>query len=295
MLIDFAAEHRRIFREHGSTEFLNPEAKGNAIHIATEQVFSNAGLGIAIAAKDLIQDTQLKGVSCYLKLTFSHRSGGTYLLHKDPRRVTLQLNSGDARQLYTWLVGGTDVFDAEIGSPQYGLKRLSGRAEHASDDLLLIAENRIHESNEQARIPVSLNLEAQLKLQAYCIAFIRLLYPSLNDQAAAELLTLRSVSARRFGLHSQPRAVAVEAPMAPPAADPPPKPAPERSPEVVRKAIFAIGKQKWPAQRIDVIKYIQENVDISGMQILIDQANAGDFRRWDGLADMLDGAARGTP
>lgn len=305
MLIDFEAEHRRIFLRSDPNAFLNTDHNTSAVHISTEQVFANAGLGIAIAAKDILDGMQkVKGASCYLKLTFSRREGGAYLLHNDPLRVTLWLNSGDARQLYTWLIGGTDSFDAEIGSPQFGLKRLSGRAEPACDDLMLVGENRPRDNDQRhSRIAVSLNLEAQLKLRAYCIGFIRLLYPSLQDQAAADLLTLRSVLAQRYPGH-QRRDTGVIAPAMPVAANIPARTPPSeeavpqprqagRPVEEMRKAIFAIGKRKWPAARIDVIKHIQESLDGPSMQLLIDQANAGDFSKWDGFAHLLD-ASRGA-
>jgi hypothetical protein len=54
-----------------------------------------------------------------------------------------------------------------------------------------------------------------------------------------------------------------------------------------KKAVFAVGKNQWPAKDIQTIQYIQESSDIASMDRLIKAGNAGDFTEWDKIHTLI--------
>lgn len=136
---------------------------------------------------------------------------------------------------------------------------------------------------ESASIEVDLDRAAQIAIAAYCIAYAKLLYPSLGDVAVMSIMSppqkFRACAEKSESAH-QPECASVSAPQhsdTPRVSD---DPATAQTLRRLGKAVWAIGNQKWPDMTIKALQAIQAIDDPGRLQMLIDQGNAGDFSAW---------------
>ena len=280
MLIDFEELHRTYMigrPVQGVWQYLptNEKAPRSGFFPSSHQVFSNNALQIAVYLYNSVSDAGIcTGVSHCLYLNFTHKDGSSYLLNNDKSRLAFNLDLGLAGELYSLAIGLVDEFKYRVVRSRKTPKSIHGAA-LAKDGrriVCLMAEGS--KDGTPIRIEVDLDKADLIALAAHCIAYGRMLYPSLSDTAVQSLLAAASSNSRacaengQAGMASSTPSEAVQ---------------PASSPELSRhrRAIWAIGNQKWPSKNIEALQRIQAIDSAAKLQALIDEANNGDFRTWD--------------
>lgn len=253
-------------------------------HIASHQIFSNHALLVGLYIYNSVTDAGLcDGVSHCLYLNFSRKEHGKYLLNRDDNRIAFNLDLGKARALYCFAVGLSDAIDVRVVRAGRSPKRLTGRAEYVEGDRVL----SLSAETAGRSISVQLSDTAQITLAAHALAYGRLLYPSLSDTAIQQMFVtgpgIFRACAEKLGDDANEAAKPVEpvracAEQAGRKADEP-EDSPQR--QRLKRVIWAIGNQKWPAKRLDALQRIQNEASADDLQRLIDEANLGDFSGWD--------------
>ncbi|KPC02175.1 hypothetical protein QO021_29365 (plasmid) [Pseudomonas amygdali pv. lachrymans] len=298
MLIDFETVHRTYLKgcmDGGVWSFtpVNPAKPRTGKHLSTHQVFSNAGLGVALYLRNDFEGTRAIKVHAGLKLVFSRKVKGKFLLHEDGQKISLTLDMGGVRGLYAWLAGDTPHFSYEIIRPDAPKKQLSGFEADLEFPLSMRAfEN---DSDGSARsILVGLSDADIFHLQLHCLGLAKLLYPSLSDTAllahmkprlkAAPSCTPTNASPDPDNMGSGPTERPAEAhdPAIPASGEA----LPDLDPEQAKRAVFAVGKNRWPRKDIGTIEQIQ-NGPVEAMDRFVKAGNAGDFTEWDKIYNLL--------
>ena len=297
MLIDFKgihAEHlvpKRSGREFRFTP-ANPDMPAKGKYLAAHQVFSNNGLNCAIYVRNDVNSAGVcTAVHSALRLTFTHKNSGKYLLNDDPEKLSLNLGPGAVRELYRWLSDEQPRCDYEVVRAGSAPKTLKGFTLLDGQFRKMISALECgQDGTDPVDIRVGLSEDDVLHLQFYCLGLIKLLYPTFSDVAIQGLLSKHPTSAPC----SPP-----DSPIshAKPPIDPqvPYQPSPKRdledgdpsALERCRKAIFAVGVRRWKGSR-DVIEFIQDTATIESMDTLIREGNAGDFSGWDRIASTYN-------
>lgn len=312
MLIDFAQAHAKwlVGKSENIRWVFEPVNLQNPLagkHLASHQIFSNNALGVAVYLRnEIADDGKAVAVFSALKLSFSHKAGARYLLNNDPEKVSLSLDIGGVRQLYTWLQGSTDTFRVEIarkGAPPkaiYGFRLKGGQFSR------VLKASATLGCGKQVIVDVGLGYGDLFALSMYCVGFAKLLYPAIDSQVIERLLTIPGESVGLKHSESEPelfphaKTFSVD--------DLPTMPSPEHSQPLeamrntrglelravatppdaglirAQKAIFAVGINKWPQKCRSVIEYIQSGATLEAMDRLIKAGNAGDFTEWNRIA-----------
>lgn len=298
LLIDFSAVHERYLRgrmegEHWVFTPVNPEKPVSGIHLSTYQVFSSNAVGLGLYLRNEV-DSERRATKVFagLKLLFSHKVHNKYLLAKDENRLSLTLDIGAVRQLYAWLIGAQPGFLYDLVRPGSSPRQISGFESDLAFPLTLRA-TEFSPSSGHSQIDVGLSDTDIFHFQMYCIALAKLLYPSISDTAIVQHLVPRMKSKRDEASGQRPEPVyagkALDNDSSAPAPNPgqrvvqgegPPK-------ERMARAIYGVGKNKWPAQDIQTIKYIQDSSTPEAMDRLIKAGNSGDFSEWDRIHNLV--------
>ncbi|MBM5458959.1 hypothetical protein H8F21_15435 [Pseudomonas sp. P66] len=303
MLIDFESVHQRYLVGSNTDgvwqyEPVNPRSPRAGKHLSSYQVFSNAGLGVALYLRNDFEGELATKVHVGLKLIFSRKVRESFLLQKDDQKISLTLDMGGVRALYAWLAGETPAFTYEIVRPDAPKKQITG----FETDLAFPLSIRASESDAFGTgrsITVGLADADIFHLQLHCLGLAKLLYPSLSDTALLAHLKPR-VSAKQQ----------IHAPLQPPSANDEPPQAPEVAPEQryisdasvgspashvdperSKRAVFAVGKTRWPRKDIATIEHIQQG-PVEAMDRFVKAGNAGDFTEWDRIYNLLNPGSR---
>lgn len=295
MLIDFESIYQKYMKGASLDgvwryEPVNPSNPRAGKHLSTYQVFSNAGLGVALYLRNDFEGTVATRVHAGLKLIFSRKVRETFLLQKDDQKITITLDMGGVRALYAWLQGEAPSLSYEIVRPDSPKKQLAG----FESDLVFPLTIRATESDlygSGRSISVGLSDADIFHLEVHCLALAKLLYPSLSDVALLSHLKPRARASATLTAH-----VALQDPAGPADAFPQASPihgvpASVLDPERTRKAVFAVGKSKWPKKDLATIEHIQSG-PLEAMDRFVKDGNVGNFEEWDRLFAFLQGAQR---
>lgn len=297
LLIDFAAVHERYLKGrkeglHWVFTPVNPETPVSGIYLSSYQVFSSNAVGLGLYLRNDV-DAEGRAVKVFsgLKLLFSHKVHNKYPLAKDENRISLTLDIGAVRSFYAWLIGAQPGFQYDIVRPGASPKQISGFESDLVFPLTLRA-TEFSPSTGHRLIDVGLSDTDIFHCQMHCIALAKLLYPSVSDTAIVQHLVPRvKFNAHAFALPSvadsagkpdeqDPSSTAAEPGIRRERAEKP-------SNEQMARAIYGVGKNKWPAQDIQTIKYIQESSTPEAMDRLIKAGNSGDFTEWDRIYNLV--------
>lgn len=309
MLVDFAEYHARhlVSRKAGDQwlyDPVNPRNPHNGKHVASRQIFSNNALGVALYVRNQL-DSEFRAVGVFtaLKLSFSRKVEGTYLLNKDEKHLSLALDIHGVRQLYTWVQGIQQTFRSEIVKPGTPPKSITGYRMQSGQFPHSLKAIGHTSSGEQAIIDVGLSDGDLFTLAMYCIGYCKLLYPSIDGAVIERLLAIPQIAAARGEgggteekfVHAQTSDSHADIPetVSPPRSSVEQMELERRPDEMIpttlmlraQKAIFAIGMQKWPKKNRAAIEYIQDVATHAAMDRLIKAANTGDFTEWDKIAE----------
>lgn len=302
MLIDFEDLHRSylVIRNIGGrwqyapTNDQNPQ-KG--FFPSTHQVFSNHGLQIALYLYNSVSLTDKNlctGVSHCLYLNFTHRVDGAYLLNKDDQRVAINLDLGVAGELYGLAQSHRDSFSYSAIRSGKAPKRLYGDAFFRDGRRYVALRAESVKSGVSIKIEVELDRAALIALAAHCLAYGKLLYPSLSDSVVQTLLSdpvpgIRACAESKTAitpvldtsLSSNHQELSGEEFRACAENNPDQPSHKALLSERLRRVIWAIGNKKWTKMRLDALQRIQAIEDPERAQTMIDEANQGDFKSWD--------------
>lgn len=313
MLVDFAAYHDRhlVSRRVGDQwlyEPVNPRNPLSGTHLASHQIFSNHGLGVALYVRNqLDEECRSVGVFVALKLSFSRKVKGTYLLSKDEGHVSVALDIHGVRHLYTWVTGKQLTFRTDIVKPGATPKTVTGYRMQSGQFPHALKVSGQSAAGDQVIIDVGLSDGDLFTLAMFCIGFCRLLYPAIEGSVIERLLAIPQVVAspvqgqgegsthEKFA-HAQtfePSNNQSESDRQPSYTAKTPQSLEQRPDEMVptpdmlkqQKAIFAVGMSKWPQKNRAAIEYIQEVATPEAMDRLIKAGNAYDFSEWDKIAE----------
>ncbi len=284
MLIDFPETHRRYLtakrRDSGrwAYDLVNPANPAAGTYLSHHQVFSNAavGFGIYLRNYEIDAESALAGkVQAGLKLLFSRKQNGRYTLHSDPGSISLTLDLDGALALYRWLCGDAPSLTYELARTGTEYRTLSGYQADRAFVLVMRATRSAGESRTGSSIDVGLGEADILHLQLYCIALLKLSYPTLPDETLRAHMRARAGAFRdtstadSFSVGSPEIGRAEEA---------------TSTSDLTEKrcstAIFAIGMKKWPRRHLPTIEFLQSQ-GVNRMDQLIQAANQGDFSEWE--------------
>ena len=293
MNLDFAGIHRDLLTGTSTPagwafKPANPTRPGSDLYVASHQIFSNHGLCVSLLIRNgLSPDKTPITATPLVSLAFSRKEGGRYLLANDTSKIIIPIYLSEAMQLFSCLAGDIPMVLLDVVRP--GLPQKHLRCSPAADQAYryLMSAYQTDSDDFQNRVDVAISHTDVFHIQAHLLALGRLTYPWMETTVIADL----------FRSSSAVRATQEEVPAAPQ----PHMPATVRAgssgvetqskgvdPVRISKAIFAVGINKWPKQRRDVIRHIQENLTFAAMDRLIQAGNAGDFSEWDRIASELD-------
>ena len=292
MLIDFEKTHRSylvgsMIENVWQFKPTNERDPRSGFFPASHQIFSNAALQVALHLFNSINERgQCVGVSHCLYLNFTRKIDGVYKLNNDNGRVAFHLDLGVASDLYGFVTGSVDDFTYRVvrsGRPPKCIQGISIWRDGARVAVLRVEDGR----KEAASIEVDLDRAAQIAVAAFCVAYGRLLYPSLGEAAIMAILSpppKTRACAEKSAPHDQLEGETAFASQHAGSAQAQDDPATTQALRRLRKAIWAIGNQKWPGMTLKALQAIQALNDPDHLQALIDQGNAGDFAAWDKYA-----------
>lgn len=286
VLIDFEGAHRTylVGRPEGHKWVFNPtnaDDPKKGIMLSSHTVFSNNALQLSLHLYNrLDQQGSCVGVAHCLLLCFSHKQEGSYPLNSDPRRITFHLDLGIAAELYGVAMGRNVDWTHRLVRQGRAAKTICGKSETRDGKTVLKLQANTSVNSQNVTCQVEMSKADAFALAAHCVAYGRLLYPSMSDVAIQAML-------RDVGGNS--RACAELGTVVDPTADKSRTPAQAASKRSIAsadvaklgKVIWAIGNQKWGNMEIEALKRIQQIGDPAVLQGLINDANAGDFTRWD--------------
>lgn len=301
MLIDFENVHRTYlvgWSQGGKWQFTptNDQEPRKGFYPSSHQVFSNHALQIALSVYNAVDEVGCcVGVRHCLYLLFSRKERGSYLLGNDPCRIAFHLDIGVCGDLYGLAVGHSDRVEYRVVRTGKSPKSFAAVATHRDGRRVVVIRATHSNAGQATTIEVELDRAALIALAAHCIAYGRLLYPSLSDAAVQGLLSSPSpyfracaeIQASAIHDHggAEPASGGVDGSSLQNPSQPTRPVAQPVSPELGRlhKTIWAIGNQKWPNMKLPALQAIQKLDNLDQLRRLIDAGNAGDFREWDGF------------
>lgn len=288
MLIDYENIHRtylvgRYVGDNWEFEPTHVRDPRKGMIVSSYTVFSNNALQLSIHLYNRVNEGgRCIGVSHCLLLCFSRKVDGGYKLSNDEDRITFHLDLGVAAELYALAVGHTGQCSYRAVRKGQAVKSIE--AVEVIRDGRRIVTIRATGGSEGRRnsIEIDLGKTDLIALAAHCVGYARVLYPSLSDTAVQELLSATSLNSRACAENQ-------DAPTEAPSSTTHELKANHQCPSgassadfgKLRRVIWAIGNQKWPDMRLDVLQRIQQLEDASLLQELINEANAQNFTRWD--------------
>ncbi len=299
MLIDFETVHRTYFvgwSQDGSWRYTptNDREPRKGFYASSHQVFSNHALQIALSIYNTVDAVgNCVGINHCLFLLFSRKEQGKYLLVSDQARIGFHLDLGVAGDLYGLAVGHYDSTSYRAVRSGKSPKAITGTATFRDGRRVIALSASTYLNGHLNAIEVELDRAAAIALAAHCLAYGRLLYPSLGDAAVQSLLSNPSPYFRACAEKSPTDQMSRETPATAETGGSSRESAlhstansglaPTFSPQIVRlhKAIWAIGNKKWPSMMVPALQSIQKLDDAVHLQRLIDSGNRGDFREWD--------------
>lgn len=298
MLIDFESVHATYLKGSmaAGTWAFSPVNAANpkvGMNLSTFQVFSNAGLGVAVYLRNSVDDANVAiKVHVGLKLVFSRKQEQSYLLFNDDQRITMTLDVGGVRALYAWLAGDNSRFEYEIARPGAPKKLMTGFETDQTFPLTLRASES--DLNGGSRmISVGLSDSDIFHIQLHCLALAKLLYPCISDAALIAHMKPRvraqenSIPSERTdaGIHVEPSpALTTQATVAERKSQAVAKPG--LTIDQCKRAVYGVGKSKWPRKDIETIEYIQGG-SVEAMDRFVKAGNAGDFTEWERIYNFL--------
>lgn len=281
VLIDFVETHRKYLQGEmtplgWSFEPIHPARNASAVYLSNYTAFSTNALLVAISVRNDFNEHGL-AVKAHagLIMVFSRKVDGAYLLSKDPERISITLDMGGVRSLYAWLAGREASFVYESLRPGAPRKLIEGTEGAVGSDLQLSAEDYLGQK-VRGRISLFLSATDIFHIQMHCLGLAKLLYPSISDSALIEHLIPRPNH-----LVPPPTPAQNAAPLDGPTAE-----AGTYSIQERRRAVYAVGMNKWPKRNVETIEHIQQSSEAI-MDSLIRAGNAGDFSGWDRLYSFM--------
>lgn len=294
MNIDFQSIHERYLTAqqvgdqwlYRLANHINPKS---GKQLVSHQVFSNHGLqaGITIYNTTFSSDTA-QSVSHALTLTFSRKVDGKYLLRNDDGRISFYLDLGHAKALYRFVMGLDASLHIRLVRSGRAPKSLFGACSAGAETHCLTLT-----ADEKASISVQLSDTDSLAIASFAIGYGRLLYPSLSDVAIQQMFMsgrgrVRACAEAHQEIESSPprdfRACAESLPAENHIVE-----SAQRA--RLKKAIWAIGQNKWPSMRIEALQKIQMTASDAELQRLVDQGNDCQFQAWDAYLLPVEGLA----
>lgn len=269
----------------GAVPILNTENPRSGIHICRETIFTRGSLAFICYARNRFKDARAEapsGVKLCLKVTGCLRKGvGSYGSPMNPEEsISFECTGGDAIGLWNVLTGRQTSYQIRTKLPGEEEKELNAKyqPEGSSSFFISLIQGRLS-------IAVPFSEGEALQFKAVIAALHRILFPHLSPEALVLMLN-----------KTQPPTI--RAPVSEPAT-PSNQIADEGElilrhagePEMgmgLRKAIYAIGLQKWNKNRKDVAQYIQKEAGGDTAQKIVDAANQGDFSWFDRVMKKLD-------
>jgi hypothetical protein len=268
----------------------NPSKPGADLYVASYQAFSNNALSISLLIRNTFdRDGNATAAAPLVSLAFSHRHKGRYLLSSDPDKVVIPIYLEQAIQLFAMLRGRSPSVHIEIVRPGVPPKYLKGFPSSGAMSRFNLKAFTTDEDDAHYSVDMALAPEHVFQLQAYLIALGKLMHPWMDQRTITELFLSSSmpnedsVPATAVTRPAQASS-GIQVDDSPRAKGPAEQPL---DPIRVTKAIFAVGVNKWPKRRRDVIRYIQDTASVETMDQLIRAGNSGDFTEWDRIASLM--------
>ncbi|WP_162962120.1 hypothetical protein [Pseudomonas aeruginosa] len=288
MLIDFENTHRTylvgsMVGNVWQFQPTNEREPRSGFFPASHQIFSNAALQVALHLYNNVNERgQCIGVSHCLYLNLTRKIDGVYKLNNDTGRVTFRLDLGAASDLFGFVTGAADEFSYRVVRSGRAPKFINGSSIWRDGTRVAVLRGE-DGRKEAASIEVDLDRAAQITVAAFCIAYARLLYPSLGEAAVMAIMTppqkTRACAEKNESSHRLANVTATASQKGDSTQDQDCA-ATSQTLRRLRKAIWAIGNQKWPGMTLKALQAIQASSDPGHLQELIDQGNAGDFTAW---------------
>lgn len=293
MLIDFEVLHSQLLvgrRGEGGWFFTPAHNKrpGADLYVASHQCFSNNGLNISLIIRNTM-DEQQRATSAdpLVALAFSHKIDGKYLLAKDPNRVVVPLYLNEVIQLFAMLSGAVPTATIEVHRPSVAPKVLKGWAARNDLSRYVLKAYTVDEDGTHHSVDVALAPDHVFKLQAFLLAYGCLCHPWMTQESIRSFY-LSSAIGMKESSQQEVQQSQLESPPASRSDDKPPRSVSQPATrEHVTRAVFAVGVNKWPKARRDVIRHIQETASIEAMDRLIRAGNLGDFSEWDRISALM--------
>ena len=298
MLIYFAETHRQFLQVRQidgvwSYNPVNPNKPAAGVYLSNHQVFSNAALGFGVYLRNEIQGGVATKVHAGLKLLFSEKRNGRFLLHNDPGCIALTLDIGGVIALYQWLNGAALSLNYELPRRGGDHRVLTGFLADRSFALVLRATLAGASACDgivggSRGIEVGLSDADVFHLQMHCVGLAKLHYPSMSDEALSSHMRVRrgpSDAVPSESAHNCPQSPLVGVNSAVQT---------NRTPQECARAVYGVGMRKWHRRHLPTIEFLQgQRVEV--MDAMIQAGNRGDFAEWDRIYERLHRAIPQNP
>lgn len=263
--------------------YLNPDHPRSGLHICRETIFTSGSLAFICYAKNLFDqpgDEKPSGVKLCLKLTSCTRKGrGRYGSPKNPSEsVSVECTEDDSVGIWRVLRGIQSSYEIHLPLPGQQVKDVLFKHQPASDSPFYAKV-----AQGQTMVSVSFSDAHAIAFQAVIVALFRIRYTHLSADTVIALLD---------GVAKKPASMPTNADVLEPQEKTLERPlrneGEEDMSDGLRKTVYAICLQRWPAKRKDVAQYIQKNAGATTAQQIVDAANQGDFKWLEHIADILD-------
>lgn len=284
--LDFVRIHRYLFGQQDKIDsetglplsgvpnypLLDKSGYRQGIHICRHQVFSSGSLAFICYGRNTFNaQDQLSGVKICLKLLAGLKnSRNSYASPNDPEKtIAMEFDLDDIRGIYSVLKGAIPEFYV----------RTVRRGETAKEATFVYQPDNqypwyVEMKDGPLKIMVTLTAGDAFEAIMVLLAIVKIHYPSISDEALLESLLL-PVSTNTQAKQPTVPVTDIEPPQ--PARMPVLRGVGEAEADArQKKAIFAIGRQKWGGS-IEAVQYIQKHVGNETAQALIAAGNAGDF------------------
>lgn len=267
---------------------VNPESPRSGVHLCRETIFTSGSLAFICYAKNMFSNggETPTGVKVCLKITAGIKKGrGSYgSTRVFGETISFECALQDLVGIWRVLRGRVPRYSLWLPLPGATPKALDVKCQPEASDPYYLAV-----SEGDLSISVPFNEGAAVTFQAVMLAVVRVLYPHLEMHAAISLLD----GALSFPAKGEVRSMASNVDLGTDEFEPDLRDeGDEDVPPGLRKTIYAVCLNRWPAKRKDVAQYIQRNATKRPAQRIVDSANSGDFTELDKIAGYLDGRSK---
>jgi hypothetical protein len=254
---------------------LNMENQRSGIHLLHHQIFNTNGLAVILYCRNSFdqKSNALKGtVSCLKFIGTKSLPAGGYASAKNENdkhnRISLEVGLGDVVDLYQVLCGSSTSFKYDVIKSNTPKKTLRLRVT-SNGFFISMTSNPLH-------LDINISAADCLAIQAISIALYKIKYPFISDVVIHEMLAGRkkfehdsSIDAIQktdeplqdnddiFGFNEKPIS------------------------EMQKKALWAIGKNKWPTRCEATVQTMQKKIGTLAADKIVKAANKGDFTLFD--------------